>query len=82
MYLFTDCKSLIDIDECALNMDDCDQLCVDDLESYHCECYDGYFRDTNSSSCVGKYVCLSLYTDVYMAALCSKYKYMYTETFL
>ena len=43
----------LDVDECALNMDDCDQLCVNDLGSYHCECYNGYFRDNNTSSCVG-----------------------------
>ena len=41
----------VDIDECTLNIDDCDQLCVNDNGSYHCECYDGYFRDENS--CVG-----------------------------
>ena len=40
-----------DIDECAVNIDDCDQLCVNDLGSYHCECYTGYFREI--SSCVG-----------------------------
>ena len=43
----------IDIDECTLNIDDCNQLCVNDIGSYHCECYDGYIRGTNSSSCVG-----------------------------
>ena len=42
-----------DINECGLATDDCDQLCVNDLGSYHCECYTGYFRDNNLSSCVG-----------------------------
>ena len=45
--------ALIDINECELNIDDCDQLCVNDLGSYHCECYTGYFREDISSSCVG-----------------------------
>ena len=41
----------LDVNECKMNIDDCDQLCVNDLGSYHCECYTGYFRET--SSCVG-----------------------------
>ena len=45
------CLRTSDIDECTLNIDDCDQSCVNDIGSYHCECYDGYFNDTNS--CVG-----------------------------
>ena len=44
---------LLDVNECDLNIDDCDQLCVNDFGSYHCECYSGYFRDNYSSSCVG-----------------------------
>ena len=47
---------ITDIDECNLNIDDCDQLCVNDVGSYHCECYDGYFRNNSSSSCVGMLV--------------------------
>ena len=46
------CKiDISDINECAA--DNCDQICVNDLGSYHCECYTGYFRDNNLSSCVG-----------------------------
>ena len=44
----------LDIDECVINADDCDQLCVNDLGSYHCECYTGYLRDNNS--CVGWWI--------------------------
>ena len=47
---------LTDIDECTLNIDDCDQLCVNDIGSYHCECHTGYFRDNNLLSCIGMYV--------------------------
>ena len=46
------CLYIVDVDECDLNIDDCDQLCVNDVGSYHCECYIGYFRENNSSSCV------------------------------
>ena len=45
--------AFLDINGCELATDDCDQLCVNDLGSYHCECYTGYFRDNNLSSCVG-----------------------------
>ena len=60
--IYVHCTKLLtysDIDECTLNIDDCDQLCVNDNGSYHCECYDGYFRDNNSASCVGK--CIAKY---------------------
>ena len=56
-YIYIACCKLfllyasLDVNECELNIDDCDQLCVNDLGSYHCECYTGYFRET--SSCVG-----------------------------
>ena len=45
IFLFTD------VDDCGLKIDDCDQLCVNDLVSYHCECYTGYSRE--NTSCVG-----------------------------
>ena len=55
---------LTDVNECTLNIDDCDQFCVNDIGSYHCECHTGYFRDNNSSSCIGTYVRLLLHTGV------------------
>ena len=48
----------LDIDECVINADDCDQLCVNDLGSYHCECYTGYLRDKDS--CVGWWIFILL----------------------
>ena len=53
------CQLTADIDECTPNIDDCDELCVNEIGSYHCECYDGYFRDNNSASCFGK--CIAKY---------------------
>ena len=44
---------IIDVNECELGTDNCDQLCIDDLGSYHCGCYNGYLIDNDSSSCVG-----------------------------
>ena len=49
--MFETTSLLTDIDECTLNIDDCDQLCVNDMGSHHCECHDGYFKDMNS--CIG-----------------------------
>ena len=43
----------IDVDECTLNIDNCDQMCVNELGSYHCECYSGYFRENNTLPCIG-----------------------------
>ena len=53
VHLYMDCIPTSDINECDLNIDDCDQLCVNDWGSYYCECFTGYFRDNNSSSCLG-----------------------------
>lgn len=50
---FTFTLPYIDVNECALNIDDCDQLCVNDFGSYHCECYSGYLRENNSLPCIG-----------------------------
>ena len=41
-----------DIDECAENSHDCDQVCINILGSYNCSCTDSFAFDTNSRSCV------------------------------
>ena len=43
----------VDVNECTLNIDNCDQRCVNDFGSYHCECYSGYLRGNNLLSCIG-----------------------------
>ena len=43
----------IDIDECVLNIDNCDQMCVNELGSYRCECYSGYSRVNDILRCIG-----------------------------
>ncbi|XP_060555257.1 fibrillin-1-like isoform X3 [Ruditapes philippinarum] len=40
-----------DIDECASNTHDCEQLCMNSLGSYQCACQPGYVLNTNGSSC-------------------------------
>lgn len=50
-----------DINECSTSSDnDCDQLCVNTLGGYTCDCRDGYLLDMNERTCNGKdmtYVC-------------------------
>lgn len=44
-----------DIDECALHIDGCDQICVNTQGSYHCACNRGYtlVRMLGSGGCAG-----------------------------
>ena len=38
-----------------LNIDLCENECVNTEGSYICQCYDGYQVDSNGHSCTGKY---------------------------
>ena len=37
-----------DVDECAEKKADCNQICVNSMGSYHCQCHEGYSLYTNS----------------------------------
>ena len=39
------------IDECALHIANCDQMCVDTVDSFTCSCNPGYVLDTDGHSC-------------------------------
>ena len=43
----------IDIDECSMNVDECNQYCNNTVGSYTCNCTDGYILD-NEFHCSGK----------------------------
>ena len=48
----------IDIDECSDNTHACSQVCVNDLGTYHCDCFTGYENITTTPidvNCTGKY---------------------------
>ena len=45
----------IDIDECSMQVDECDHNCNNTLGSYTCSCNDGYLLDRNGLQCNGKY---------------------------
>ena len=39
---FMFCQCTVDVDECSLRMNDCEQLCVNTNGSYECDCDSGY----------------------------------------
>ena len=46
----------IDIDECSMQVDECDHNCNNTLGSYTCSCNDGYLLDRNGQQCNGKLI--------------------------
>ena len=47
------CYLVVDIDECMSNNDSCEQICVNNIGSYSCDCYEGYDVDVDGRSCSG-----------------------------
>ncbi len=62
LYNMQDCLTLIciltDINECDLELHDCDQLCTNTPGSYMCSCLPGFFSLLNGSDCQGGYTWL------------------------
>ena len=52
-----------DIDECALGISGCNQICTNTNGSYVCSCYLGYQISSNNKICVGK-LCHFLCSDM------------------
>ncbi|XP_057306995.1 uncharacterized protein LOC130645132 [Hydractinia symbiolongicarpus] len=48
-----------DIDECALNIGGCSQICTNTLGSYDCRCREGYYLDSDGKTCI-PYPCQDL----------------------
>ncbi|CAF91150.1 unnamed protein product, partial [Tetraodon nigroviridis] len=42
----------IDVDECADNNGGCQQVCVNTMGSYECQCTDGFFLSDNQHTCI------------------------------
>ena len=55
---------LIDLNECSTNNGGCNQTCVNELGSYHCECIKGYTLDEDGEGCSGKNIPLSYITSI------------------
>ena len=45
---------LPDVDECALDIDGCDQGCNNTVGSFNCTCMEGYVLNEDGFSCDGK----------------------------
>ena len=43
----------VDINECTLGYDGCNQNCVNTEGSYLCYCTSGYHLDVNKKTCIG-----------------------------
>ena len=53
----------LDIDECALDTDTCQQVCINTNGSYTCSCMEGCSLDANGNTCSGN--CCSFYCSYY-----------------
>ena len=42
----------VDIDECAGDIDDCDQICTNTNGSFQCSCNSGYSLSSDERSCL------------------------------
>ena len=46
----------IDINECSLNIDGCDQVCNNTMGSYQCRCNRGYTLNNDERTCSGRII--------------------------
>ena len=44
---------LLDINECADNYGGCNQTCVNEIGSYHCDCGKGFLLNEDEHNCTG-----------------------------
>lgn len=51
---FTKESSIVDVDECTLETDQCEQNCINTVGSYTCSCNVGYFLSSNGFNCTSK----------------------------
>ena len=51
-----------DVDECSHSRVLCDQMCINEVGSFHCDCKTGYTLSDNGITCKGisNSLCLSL----------------------
>ena len=45
---------LLDVNECDVNNGGCNQTCVNEIGSYHCECDIGFLLHNDSHDCTGQ----------------------------
>lgn len=53
-YELTCLTTFVDIDECDEGLHNCEQICINSIGSYTCQCYSGCELNSNNHSCTGK----------------------------
>ena len=51
--LLNDGETCVEINECTLNADDCQQVCVNTEGGFQCECFEGYMLNDDQKNCSG-----------------------------
>ena len=51
--LLDDGKTCVEINECSLNTDDCQQECININGGFRCDCFDGYTLNSDLKTCAG-----------------------------
>ena len=49
---------MLDVNECSENSHACSQMCINDLGTYHCDCFNGFqsiITTPTDVTCTGKY---------------------------
>ena len=49
-----DIHLLVDINVCDVDNGGCDQICIDGIGSFHCNCTEGYLINDDGFSCDGE----------------------------
>ena len=45
---------VLDVPECALHLNNCSQICTEEVGGYNCSCYSGYILGSDGFDCDGK----------------------------
>ena len=64
----------IDINECSLNSDGCDQLCTNTLGSFQCSCNSGYSLNVDGITCSGRIAGLCVLQKIYHCVFNCRYR--------
>ena len=51
--LLDDGVTCVEINECTMNTDDCEQECINIEGGFRCDCFEGYILDDNGRNCLG-----------------------------
>ena len=49
LYMYT-----VDINECSEGLSSCNQICINTVEGYNCDCYFGFALSSDNHTCQGQ----------------------------